>query len=145
MREDNGGQWDHARKEPDMARVKRLQHTSVPMPPGGEETARDFYGTVLGMPEIPRPEGLAGMRLVWFAANEEGDEVHVFTDEGWESNSAAQHLCLEVDDLSDFERRLSEADYKVDIPETIHNRPRLFTRDPFNNLIELVQILGPYR
>jgi catechol 2,3-dioxygenase-like lactoylglutathione lyase family enzyme len=128
-----------------MAMVKRLQHTSVPMPPGGEETARDFYGKVLGMREIPKPEGLAAMRLVWFAANEDGDEVHVFTEEEIGSNSAAQHLCLEVDDLSVFERRLSEAGYMVDIPETIYNRPRLFTRDPFHNLIELVQILGPYR
>jgi catechol 2,3-dioxygenase-like lactoylglutathione lyase family enzyme len=128
-----------------VASVKRLQHTSVPMPPGGEETARRFYGVVLGMPEIPKPEGLAGMRLVWFAANDDGDEVHVFTEENMDHNSAAQHLCLEVDDLAAYERRLADEGYTVDIPETIYNRPRLFTRDPFGNLIELVQILGPYR
>jgi catechol 2,3-dioxygenase-like lactoylglutathione lyase family enzyme len=128
-----------------MAAVKRLQHTSVPMPPGGEQTARDFYGSVLGMREIPKPEGLAAMKLVWFAAGADGDEVHVFTDEGLGSNSSAQHLCLQVDDLADYERRLSAAGYTVDIPETIYNRPRLFTRDPFNNLIELVQILGQYQ
>ncbi len=128
-----------------MAAVKRLQHTSVPMPPGGEQTARDFYGSVLGMREIPKPEGLAAMKLVWFAAGDDGDEVHVFTDEGLGSNSSAQHLCLQVDDLADYERRLSDAGYTVDIPETIYNRPRLFTRDPFNNLIELVQVLGQYK
>jgi catechol 2,3-dioxygenase-like lactoylglutathione lyase family enzyme len=97
------------------------------------------------MPEIPKPEGLAGMKLVWFAANDDGDEVHVFTDESMEANSAAQHLCLEVDDLAAYERRLADQGYAVEIPETIFNRPRLFTRDPFGNLIELVQILGQYR
>ena len=84
------------------------------------------------------------MKLVWFAAGDDGDEVHVFTDEGLGSNSSAQHLCLQVDDLADYERRLAAAGYTVDIPETIYNRPRLFTRDPFHNLIELVQILGQY-
>jgi catechol 2,3-dioxygenase-like lactoylglutathione lyase family enzyme len=72
-----------------------------------------------------------------------GGEVHLFTNEGAVSN-AAQHLCLEVDDLGAYERRLIDQGYSVEIPETIVNRPRVFTRDPFGNLIELVQILGPY-
>ena len=29
-------------------------------------------------------------------------------------------------------------------PEVIGNRPRLFVRDPFGNLVELVEILGQY-
>ena len=41
-----------------MPSVKRLQHTSVPMPPGGDDQARAFYGDTLGMPEIPKPTGL---------------------------------------------------------------------------------------
>jgi catechol 2,3-dioxygenase-like lactoylglutathione lyase family enzyme len=123
-----------------MPSVRRLQHTSIPMPPGGEETARQFYGTALGLCEIPTPQNLAAMKLVWFAVAADGGEVHLFTDEGAVSN-AAQHLCLEVDDLGAYERRLI---YRVEIPEAIVNRPRLFTRDPFGNLIELVQILGPY-
>ena len=41
-----------------MASVKRLQHTSVPMPPGGEAAARKFYGEALGMREIPKPSTL---------------------------------------------------------------------------------------
>jgi catechol 2,3-dioxygenase-like lactoylglutathione lyase family enzyme len=128
-----------------MPSVKRLQHTSVPMAPGGEETARQFYGKVLGMREIPKPEGLAASTLVWFAANDDGDEVHLFKEENMGPNSAAQHLCLEVDDLAGYERKLVDGGYNVEIPETIYNRPRLFTRDPFGNLVELVQILGPYR
>ena len=128
-----------------MASVKRLQHTSVPMPPGGEEDARQFYGQILGMREIPKPEGLAALTLVWFAANDDGDEVHVFKEENMGPNSAAQHLCLEVDDVAAYETRLRGAGYDVEIPETIFNRPRLFVRDPFDNLIELVEIRGQYQ
>ena len=127
-----------------MPSVKRLQHTSVPMPPGGDDDARAFYGEVLGMREIPKPEGLAAMTVVWFAANENGDEVHVFQEENMGPNSAAQHLCLEVDDIEGYKTRLHDRGYDVQIPETIHNRPRLFVRDPFDNLIELVEIQGQY-
>ena len=59
-------------------------------------------------------------------------------------NSAAQHLCLEVDDIAAYQARLTDAGYDVRIPETIFNRPRLFVRDPFQNLIELVEIRGQY-
>jgi catechol 2,3-dioxygenase-like lactoylglutathione lyase family enzyme len=127
-----------------MPSVKRLQHTSIPMPPGGDEHARAFYGAVLGMREIPKPEGLAAMTVIWFAANDDGDEVHVFKDEHLVRNSAAQHLCLEVDDIEAYKARLGEHGYEVRIPETIQNRPRLFVRDPFDNLIELVEIRGQY-
>jgi catechol 2,3-dioxygenase-like lactoylglutathione lyase family enzyme len=114
------------------------------MPPGGDDQARAFYGDVLGMREIPKPEGLARMTVIWFAANDDGDEVHVFKDEAMLSNSSAQHLCLEVDDIEGYKRRLIERGYDIREPETIHNRPRLFTRDPFGNLLELVEIRGQY-
>lgn len=127
-----------------MPTVKRLQHTSVPMPPGGNDQARSFYGEALGMREIPKPSTLSN-NLVWFAANDDGDEVHVFQEEQMGPNSAAQHLCLEVDDIAGYEARLRDRGYEVEIPESIVNRPRLFVRDPFGNLIELVEIRGQYR
>ena len=127
-----------------MPSVKRLQHTSIPMPPGGDDDARAFYCEVLGMREIPKPEGLAAMTVIWFAANEDGDEVHVFQEANMGRNSAAQHLCLEVDDIEGYKTRLHDRGYDVRIPETIHNRPRLFVRDPFDNLLELVEIRGQY-
>ncbi|MFN8590842.1 MAG: VOC family protein [Thermomicrobiales bacterium] len=126
-----------------MPAVKRLQHTSVPMPPGGNDRARHFYGSALGMREIPKPSTLAN-NLVWFSASDAGDEVHVFQEENMGPNSAAQHLCLEVDDLAAFADRLREHGYAPETPETIINRPRLFVRDPFGNLVELVEIRGQY-
>jgi catechol 2,3-dioxygenase-like lactoylglutathione lyase family enzyme len=123
--------------------VKRLQHTSVPMPPGSNEQARAFYNGVLGMREIPKPTTLP-QNLIGFGANDDGDEVHVFQEENMGSNSARQHLCLEVDDLEAFRQRLVENGYEPRSPESITNRPRLFVRDPFDNLLELVEIHGDY-
>lgn len=126
-----------------MPQVKRLQHTSVPMPPGGEEQARAFYGRALGMREIPKPSTLSN-NLVWFAVNDDGDEVHVFQDEKMGPRTAAQHLCLEVDDLEAYRQRLSDHGFAPRNTDPIINRPRFLVRDPFDNLIEIVEIRGQY-
>lgn len=127
-----------------MPSVQRLQHTSVPMPPGGREAAQAFYGEALGMTEITPPSTLDRDALVWFAAGDGGHEVHVFTEERLGSNSTAQHLCLQVDDLDGYRSRLGEQGVEVQDTTPIHNRPRFFVRDPFGNLIELTQITGDY-
>ena len=127
-----------------MPAVQRLQHASVPVPPDGAAEARRFYGGALGLEEVPVPSSLAGMALVWFRAGDGGDEVHCFPEDRLGPNSLQQHLCLEVDDLAAYRRRL--ADHGVTVEETtaIPNRPRCFVRDPFGNLIELTEILGDY-
>ncbi len=127
-----------------MPSVTRLQHVSVPMPPGGHEQARQFYGSVLGMAEKSPPSSLAQQQLVWFAAGSGGHEVHVFADENVELNSGEQHLCLEVDSLAEFRSRLSGAGVEVQETTPINNRPRCFIRDPFQNLIEITEVLGEY-
>ena len=127
-----------------MATVLRLQHTSVQMPPGSQEQARAFYGGILGMEEIPPPSTLERDRLVWFRAGPDGHEVHCFTDETMQRLSAAQHLCLQVDDLPAFRARLEAAGVPIEDPVAIPNRPRLFVRDPFGNLVEITQITGDY-
>jgi catechol 2,3-dioxygenase-like lactoylglutathione lyase family enzyme len=117
--------------------VIRLQHASVPMPVGGNDDARAFYNGILGMEEVRPPSSLDADRLVWFKAGDTGHEVHVFTDEGHGPN-AAQHLCLQLDDIKAMRQHIEET-------TAIHNRPRFNVRDPFGNLIELTQITGDYR
>ena len=126
--------------------VRRIQHVSVPMPPGAEAQARQFYGGALGLEEVTPPVDLDRLQLVWFriGGEGEGDELHCFTEPGMHPNTDAQHLCFEVEDLEATRKRLSE--HGVDIEPTIEirNRPRFFVHDPFGNRIELVQILGRY-
>jgi catechol 2,3-dioxygenase-like lactoylglutathione lyase family enzyme len=127
-----------------MATVQRLQHASVPVPPGAAAAARRFYGEALGMEEIPVPSTIVHQALVWFRAGEGGHEVHCFPEAHPGPNSPRQHLCLQVDDLAAFRQRLTEHGIAIEDPTPIPNRPRFFVQDPFNNLIELTQILGDY-
>lgn len=130
-----------------MASVRRIQHVSVPMPPGGEARARQFYGEALGLEEVKPPVDLSSLRLVWFRIGGEGDgdELHCFTETGPHPNTPAQHLCFEVEDLGVMQRRLAKHGITIEPTIEIHNRPRFFVHDPFGNSIELVQILGQYR
>ena len=43
-----------------------LDHVQVAAPPGCERDARGFYGALLGLAEVPKPEPLAVRGGVWF-------------------------------------------------------------------------------
>lgn len=127
-----------------MPSVMRVQHVSVPMPPDNQERARQFYGGVLGMQEKQPPSSLAQQQLVWFSAGGDGHEVHLFADEQMELKSVAQHLCLQVDSLSDYRVHLVENGVEIEESTPVNNRPRFFVHDPFGNLIEITEVLGEY-
>ncbi|MDQ3514332.1 MAG: hypothetical protein M3462_11880, partial [Chloroflexota bacterium] len=82
-----------------MPAVLRLQHVSVPMPPGRQDEARAFYVDGLGMTELPIPPSLDGIALLWFRASDDGDEVHLYAEKEEAARVAGQHLCLQVDDI----------------------------------------------
>ncbi len=127
-----------------MAGVLRIQHVSVPMPPGGEAAARRFYTGGLGLQEKAPPSALAHLDLVWFHAGADGLEIHLFTDRTGQAAVEAQHLCLQVDDLDVYRADLEAKGIATEDTVAIHNRPRFFIRDPFGNQIEVTQVLGEY-
>lgn len=123
----------------------RLQHVSIVITPGGQETARAFYSGVLGLEEKETPSTLAHMHLLWFAVGEGEMELHCLPGNTLPSGGEQNHFCLVVDNLDEYRRRLSEAGVALTEAEPIPNRPRFFCRDPFGNLLELTTIEGDYR
>lgn len=122
-----------------MARVKRLQHASVPMPKGAQETARAFYHGVLGMPELEPPPELSHLGVVWFQASEGGDEIHLYEEKSGAAQAPGQHFCLVVDDIEAFAAEIAARGAVVEETIEIPGRPRRNTQDPFGNQIELSQ------
>lgn len=122
----------------------RIQHVSVPRPPGDASAAQAvaFYAGLLGLHEKPVPATIAHLDLVWFGLGD-GTELHVFSEEPLGDRSG-RHFCLEVDDVAAMREHLTAAGYQPWDPETINNRPRFFCRDPFGNTIEFTTILGSY-
>jgi catechol 2,3-dioxygenase-like lactoylglutathione lyase family enzyme len=113
-----------------------LQHVSVPMPRGGGDAARSFYGGLLGLEERDVPPKLDPSELVWFRAGCDL-ELHLFESD--EQAPESQHFCLRLGDgaLDDLRARLEAAGVETAEAEEIVGRPRFMCRDPFGNRIEL--------
>ncbi len=120
----------------------RLQHVSIPRPPGSDAKARAFFGDLLGLQEIPAPASLQGMDVIWFKVGEDA-ELHLFREDPL-NDPSIRHFCLVVDDLPGMRRKLSDAGYAPYDVERIPGRPRFFCRDPFDNIIEFTTIAGDY-
>ncbi len=123
----------------------RLQHTSVTIAEGGQETARAFYGNLLGLEEKESPLSLAHLHVVWFAVGEGEMELHCSPNGPRPNGDEQNHFCLVVDDLAGYRRRLTAAGVTIIEADPIPYRPRFFCRDPFGNMLELMTIEGDYR
>ncbi len=125
-------------------RKPRLQHVSCTIPAGSQEQVRAFYGGVLGLEEKPSPKSLADRKLVWFYAGDSEMELHFVPDPLLPNPIAQHHFCLEVEQVEDYRRRVSEAGYSLIETTPIPGRPRFFCHDPFGNLIEITTIEQNY-
>jgi catechol 2,3-dioxygenase-like lactoylglutathione lyase family enzyme len=119
----------------------RIQHVSIPRPPGSNEATRAFYGALLGLEEIPAPASIAHLDVIWYRL---GDvELHLFAEEP-HPDPSERHFCIAVDDLEAMRARLIAAGYTPEDTIAIPGRPRFFCRDPFGNRIEFTTIVDDY-
>lgn len=126
-----------------MINTQQIQHISIPRPPGSGSVAaaRAFYGELLGLEEVPVPQSIQHLDLVWFRLGQ--IELHLFS-EAPINDPSGRHYCLVVGDLKAAWNRLVEAGYAPWEAIAIPGRPRFFCRDPFNNTIEFMRIEGNY-
>jgi catechol 2,3-dioxygenase-like lactoylglutathione lyase family enzyme len=115
--------------------ILAIDHVQLAIPPGGEEAARGFYGGVLGLVEVPKPEAMRARGGLWFTAG--AVAIHLGLEDGMRPSKKA-HPALVVDDLDAYVARLAAAGRPwrdaTDQPGT----RRGHTEDPFGNRIELI-------
>ena len=111
-----------------------IDHVQLAMPAGGEERARAFYGTLLGMAEIPKPAELA-KRGCWFGCGPV--QVHLGVEEDFRPAKKAHPAfrCFAFDALIG---RLRNAGVTVNDDASIPGVRRCHIADPFGNRIELI-------
>lgn len=119
----------------------RIQHVSIPRPPGSEAQTRAFYGELLGLEELTVPDSIRHLDLVWYRLAD--TELHLFAEQPLDDRSD-RHLCIEVDDVDALRARLVAAGYAPAETTAIRGRPRFFCRDPFGNSLEFTTIVGDY-
>ena len=117
-----------------------LDHVQIAIPAGGEAQARRFYGQILGMREIAKPDSLSPQGC-WFVAGTAHvhiANVHIGIDPDFVPARTA-HPALLVDDLAALEARLQAAGHAVEPGKPVPLHHRFFTHDPFGNRIECMQ------
>ncbi|HYW29626.1 MAG TPA: VOC family protein [Gaiellales bacterium] len=122
--------------------IAGIDHVQVAAPPGCEERARAFYGDLLGLTELDKPEPLAGRGGCWFAVG--GQQLHVGVAEPF-APAAKAHPALRVDTaraLHDLAGRLLAAGHPVSWDETLPAVDRFYAADPFGNRLELLATAG---
>ena len=116
----------------------RLDHVQVAAPPGCEAEARRFYGGLLGLPELEKPEPLRAAGGAWFAVGPQ--QLHVGVADPFAPATKA-HPALAVEDepaLRALAARLEAAGAPVRWEARLPNAVRFYTDDPWGNRIEVL-------
>ena len=118
--------------------ILRIDHVQLPIPPGDEAiaAARRYYGDVLGLREVEKPEPLRRRGGMWFDGG--AVAIHLGAEEGMRP-SAKAHPALVVDDLAAYRARIIAAGYEWRDDTELPDLVRGHAKDPFGNRIEIIQ------
>ena len=119
-------------------RVVSLGHVNVTVPAEAEAAAKEFYGTVLGLKQIPKPAGPRQNVGAWYELG--NVQLHLSVEEKVTNVESDQHVCYVVAVLAEAEARLREAGISIiSDPRPVHGVDRFYVRDPGGNLIEITE------
>lgn len=117
--------------------ITGIDHVQVAIPTGGEDVARGFYGSVLGMTERPKPPVLAVRGGCWFDSG--AAVLHLGVEDPFVPARKA-HPAFLVTDLDAVRSTLVAAGHEcVDASGELPGVRRFHCHDPFGNRLEFQQ------
>jgi catechol 2,3-dioxygenase-like lactoylglutathione lyase family enzyme len=118
--------------------IIEINHVNVIVSKSLEAAAKHFYGSVLGLKEIPKPIELQARGGAWYDLG--GVQLHLSAKAEAGSGQAKGHVCFTVADLALAEAGLRAEGVDI-IPDDqpVAGKPRIYVRDPGGNLIEIAQ------
>ena len=117
--------------------VLRIHHVQLAMPPGGEGEALAFYGGVLGLRPLAKPQHLEMLGGMWFECTGSSMQLHLGVEEAFRPAKKA-HPALLVDDLAAVEAAVRAAGRPVSVETQLEGFRRFYTEDPFGNRLEVL-------
>jgi catechol 2,3-dioxygenase-like lactoylglutathione lyase family enzyme len=117
-------------------RLTGIHHVQLAMPEGEDEAAIHFYGRVLGLEQVPKPDELSPRGGVWFRSGTL--EVHLGVEDGFQPAVKA-HPAFLVVGLEELRERVEAAGFKVSDTVPFEGFERIYVRDPFGNRLELIE------
>ncbi|MGA2452494.1 MAG: glyoxalase [Solirubrobacteraceae bacterium] len=117
--------------------VVALDHVQLAAPADCEEQARWFFGELLGLAEVEKPESLRARGGVWFSVGSQ--QLHIGVQDGFVSaRKAHPAILVEAGALDALAERLAAAGAQVTWDDALANVRRFYTEDPWGNRIELL-------
>ena len=117
--------------------TKALRQVQITVPKGAEETAREFYCGLLGLPELEKPDALKPRGGFWLVVGDR--QVHVGVEDGFDRRTTKGHIAYAVRDIDHWRNRLTAAGVQIEEGIQIPELRRFEFRDPFGNRIEMVE------
>ena len=114
-----------------------LDHVQLAAPRDSEDAARVFFGALLGLPELEKPEPLRARGGVWFALPD-GRQLHIGVADPF-APAAKAHPAFAVDGYDAFRRRLADGGVRVRDDDEIPGVRRFYADDPWGNRLEFVE------
>jgi catechol 2,3-dioxygenase-like lactoylglutathione lyase family enzyme len=117
--------------------ITAINHVQISVPPGSESEVRRFYGSVLGLTEIPLPASMTGAKLIWFDIGR-GSTLHVGFEAGVNRLATRAHIAYQVSDIADWRRRMAGAGLELIDQPKVEGHDRFHFIDPFGNRVEMI-------
>jgi catechol 2,3-dioxygenase-like lactoylglutathione lyase family enzyme len=116
--------------------ITGLDHVQIAAPAGCEEAARQFYSSLLGLPEVAKPAILSARGGVWFQAGTQ--QLHVGV-EAWFQPARKAHPAFAVANVEELAARLQSAGYKIIWDDALPGVRRFYIADPWGNRLEFLE------
>lgn len=112
-----------------------IAHVQVAITRGGEDEARAFYGTLLGLRELEKPESLRDRGGVWFQCGMQ--EIHCGVEES--IAPTRRHPALLVEGLDELKAKLDGAGVRTEVDRQLPGYRRFYALDSFGNRLEFLE------
>jgi catechol 2,3-dioxygenase-like lactoylglutathione lyase family enzyme len=114
-----------------------IDHVQLAAPPGCEPEARRFFGGLLRLEEIEKPEALRERGGVWFRVGPQQLHVGVAADF---APARKAHPAFAVREYDGLRSRLRAAGVELEDDHSIPGVRRCYAVDPWGNRIELLAV-----
>jgi catechol 2,3-dioxygenase-like lactoylglutathione lyase family enzyme len=116
--------------------ILKIDHVQIAAPKGCEAAARQFYGEILGMREVEKPETLRGRGGGWFQCGDQ--QLHVGVETEFRAAKKA-HPAFAVKDLDALRQRLASRGVKITEDDALPGVQRFYAEDPWGNRLEFLE------
>ncbi len=113
-----------------------LDHIQLAIPINEEANARTFYGDLLGLQELEKPDALKARGGCWFQV--EALQFHLGVEADFKPAKKA-HPAFRVIDYDSLQQRLEQAGFIVTPDDMLKDIERFYTHDPFGNRLEFIK------